>query len=100
MIAGIVCLLRCFGVSACFSALEEIRGVIGRLISDEIGLSTVEDSVLGEDDEFPWWEVRSSHLPRTRSTLLATRWVDVHLLGVVDIVDEPVVLVSRLKDDD
>jgi hypothetical protein len=34
------------------------------------------------------------------STLLATRWVDVHLLGAIEEVDDPVVFVSRLKDDD
>lgn len=99
MIAGMVCLLRYFGELACFSAVDESRGTIGRPISDEIVLSTAEGSAVDEDDEF-WLEVRSSHLPRTRSTLLATRWVDVHLLGVVDIVEEPVVLVSRLNDDD
>ena len=39
---------------------------------------------------------RSSHLPRTRSKLFPTRWTDVHLLGVTDSVEEPVVLVKRL----
>ena len=39
---------------------------------------------------------RSSHLPRTRSKLFPTRWAGVHLLGVTDAAEDPVVLVNRL----
>ena len=46
MIAGMVCLLRCFGVAVCFSGLDKGRqGEIGRPISAGVRQSKVTDDI-------------------------------------------------------
>lgn len=110
MIAGMVCLLRTFGVFVCFSVSEDRREEIRRPDSEEVRLSEVVGKVVDdspcvegcERDSCSSNDARafSSHFPRTTSTLFVIRCVDVHLLGATDEAEDPVVFVSRLKDDD